>query len=186
MSEEDSSAGIKKLAEIMKKREFCNKECKYFDTCPLQPISCDPENEDNGKFKCLLKTKGVDYQRTYLNLFLEGRVGIANELLVSLLKLKESMDCENKNDIKAYLEMVMKVNKEVYGTAKQVEVNDELEVKISEVSKKTPICEIRGKDNKMTKQSEYEIPYSQDEESLLNDDYMVEYIEGSKRNKKEE
>lgn len=181
---DESTKSIRELAEVMKKRSFCNKECKYYRDCPLQPISCDPVNEVNGKFPCQLKSKDVDFQRTFLNLFLEGHAGMASEMLVSILKFKDNIDWDNKTDVRAYLELLMKVNKEVYGSAKQIENNDDIEVNIKEVARATPIYDIKNPETKtMTHKKSYEIPESTDPESIMTEDYLVNYITGNKKNK---
>ena len=146
--------------EIMRKRSYCNDKCKYYKMCPLQPLSQSPENRnEKGNYPCKLKELPSDAQRVYLNLFLNGRYGMANELLNALFQYRGSLDMTKKSQSKEYLEMVMKANKELYGSAKNVEAPPDMEVKITEVAKATPINQIENGKTQMQKglKKEYSI-----------------------------
>ena len=173
--------------EIMRKRTYCNDKCKYYKMCPLRPHSQSQENRTkDGKYPCLLKKMEPDAQRVYLNLFLNGRYGMANELLNALFQYRGSIDMTKKSQAKEYLEMVMKANKELYGSAKNVEAPPDMEVKITEVAKATPINKIEDGKTQIQKglKKEYalDVPEEEDDpDSLLIDgSYVRAYISGDK------
>ena len=108
---------------------------------------------------------------------------MASEMLVSLLKFKDNIDWDSKTDVRSYLEMLMKVNKEVYGSAKQIENNDDIEVNIKEVARATPIYEVKNNiTGTRSQKTTFALPDSDDPESILTDDYLANYIVGSKKN----
>lgn len=168
--------------EVMRKRLYCNDKCKYFKMCPLQPYSQSEDNQNkDGKYPCLLKQKSPSEQQTYLNLFLNGRYGMANELLIAAFAIRDTLDLSNKRDAREYLEMLIKVNKELYGSAKNVEAPPDMEVKITEVAKAPDIGDRSGG---LKKNYSLPVPDKEDdpESLLLDNDYVTAYIHGDDLN----
>ena len=164
--------------EVMRKRLYCNDKCKYYKMCPLQPYSQSEENRnEKGNYPCLLKTKDPAIQQTFLNLFLNGRYGMANELLTATHAYRESLDLTKKRDAREYLEMLMKANKELYGSAKNVEAPPDMEVKITEVAKAPDIGDRSGG---LKKNYSLSVPDEEDdpESMLLDNDFVTAYVHG--------
>lgn len=183
---------IQKFRETMGKREWCNKGCRYYDRCPFQPVSCDPQNlvrvrksDNESLYPCLLKTQPVELQRSFINLFMEGRYGLAHELCMTAFHYKHSIGSDpTKTDVKSYFELLLKLNKSIYGEAKNIEAPDDMEVKITEVGRAPAIDEIleaRSDPNALTprNKAEYTLDYNkEDEDSLLSGHTMEDYVKG--------
>jgi len=157
-------------------RKHCNFECKYYSLCPLQPMGIQTGN-------CELNQFPLTVQRTFINLFLEGREGLIYEMLVDIWKFRMNCNLEgNKTDAKEYLNILMKFHKEVYGAAAKIIAPKDIDIKIQEVGKTI---------SNISKPKE--IPYdtdilydNDDEESLFQGDFAEKMIKVFKEHRAED
>ena len=185
-------SSIQKFREVMTKREWCNKACRYYERCPFQPVSCTEENlvkyrksDNEPLYPCLLKSQPEELQRSFINLFMEGRFGLAHEMCMTVFHYKHAIGLEpTKTDVKSYFEILLKLNKSLYGEAKTIEAPEDMEVKITEVGRAPSTDEIleqrdEGHPLAGAGRKHFSVDYDKnDEDSLLSGHTMEDYIRG--------
>lgn len=126
----------RQLESVLRNRQVCDSSCRFFTTCPAQPLSYLDDDR-----KCVMKMLGEPMRRTYLNLMLRGEEGVLDEMRRVLFTFARKVNISDKTkDVKEYFELLAKFHKSVYGD--KVSSDDEslkqLDVTIRRIGRDVP------------------------------------------------
>lgn len=111
---------------VVTKRIKCNKGCRYFDICPWRVFS-----KDDGQ--CHARDAPITAVRIFINLLVDGQYGVEAEILNATfeyaLHVKENPTIKNRRE---YIDTLIKVHKELYGSTDITKAPSKLVVGITE------------------------------------------------------
>lgn len=138
----DDESEWRQLEIVMRNREYCDTGCRFFESCPVQPLSYTLEDR-----KCLLKLYGEPLRRTFLNISLRGEVGVFDEMRRCVILYARKVEVSTAlKDVRDYFDLLLKFHKAVYGEKGVQGVVPPLDVTIKQVGREVSTVDVAGGD----------------------------------------
>lgn len=152
-----------KFQSTLATRETCSRDCEYYESCPLMPLS-----KEKGVFSCVARGLSISEKRKFMNFFMRGEDGIRHEIMGIMFNLTKLLDMEDLRDVKTYMDMLLRVHRELYSNKKP-----------EEKPMKPMTIKVTGtKGKKVEKTEENDDFLNRDEESLLNSPNLEDILSG--------
>lgn len=132
LTKEEMARGGKK--STLKKKFAKIKKCS--PKCPIYPCFIYSLSKERFKGKCALKEFPKEIQERALKLFLEGAKGLDKEILGMVIILSSKIDLEKPDEIKEYIELLLKVRKVIFSN-----INSPIEEEVKEMETKESLLE---------------------------------------------